>query len=72
MCLSVLTASNNIAKANENTSLLAATSQSEVKNRNVNFEITRQQAIEDINYVLQVIKNKHASSVEKLPDEVVN
>ena len=70
--LSVLTASNNIAKANENTSLVAATSQSEVKNQNVNFEITKEQAIEDINYVLQVIKDRHASSVEKLPDEVVN
>ncbi len=72
MGLSVLTASNNIAKANENTSLVATTSQSEVKNQNVNFEITRQQSIEDINYVLQVIKDRHASSVEKLPDEVVN
>lgn len=72
MGLSVLTASNNIAKANENTSLVAATSQSEVKNQNVNFEITKEQAIEDINYVLKVIKDRHASSVEKLPDEIVN
>lgn len=36
--LSVLTASNNLAKANENTPLVATTSQSEVKNQNVNFK----------------------------------
>lgn len=49
-----------------------SSSQREIKNQNVNFEITKEQAVEDINYVLQVIKDRHASSVEKLPDEVVN
>lgn len=37
-----------------------------------NFEITKEQAIEDINYVLKAIKDNHVSSVEKIPDEVTN
>lgn len=48
------------------------TSNSELINQNINFEITKEQAIEDINYVLKVIKDNHVSSVEKVPDEVTN
>ncbi len=47
-------------------------SQNEAKNQNINFEITKEQAIEDINYVLKIIKDNHVSSVKELPDEVRN
>lgn len=44
----------------------------ETKKQDVNLEITKEQAIEDINYVLKVIKHNHVSAVEKVPDEVTN
>lgn len=49
-----------------------SSSQREIKNQNINFEITKEQAIEDINYVLKIIKDKHVSAVEKVTDEVMN
>ncbi|MBQ2671394.1 MAG: hypothetical protein IJG00_01080 [Clostridia bacterium] len=49
-----------------------SSSQREIKNQNVNFEITKEQAIEDINYAIKAIKDNHVSAVEKVPDEVTN
>lgn len=49
-----------------------SSSQREIKNQNINIEITKEQAIEDINYALKIIKDNHVSSVEKVPDEVTN
>lgn len=49
-----------------------SSSQREIKNQNVNFEITKEQAIEDINYAIKAIKDNHVSAVEKIPDEVTN
>ena len=70
--LSVLTASSNLAKANGTTYLPTVTSQREVKNQNMNSKTTKAHAIEDINYALRVIKDIRASSVKKLPNEVIN
>lgn len=70
--LSILTVSSNFTETTAATTSPTTTVQNEIKNQDANFEITKEQAIEDINYVLQVIKDRHASSVEKLPDEVVN
>lgn len=70
--LSVLTASSNFTATTAATTSPTTTVQNEIKNQDANFEITREQAMEDINYVLKVIKDRHASSVEKLPDEVTN
>ncbi len=49
-----------------------SSSQREIKNQNINIEITKEQAVEDINYALKIIKDNHVSSVEKVPDEVTN
>lgn len=37
----------------------------------VNEQLTKEQAIEDINFVLNVIKQNHVSAIEKIPDEVL-
>lgn len=41
------------------------------KNVAENQEFTKQQVIEDINYVLDIIKKHHVSAVDKIPDEVL-
>ncbi len=61
----------NCANITASANMPAYISQSKVENQSVNFEITKKQALEDINYVLKVIKDNHASSVEKIPDEVI-
>ena len=68
MCsCALLTISNIISIVNANSS---GTISKNIESQN--FEITRDQAIEDINYVLQSIKENHVSSVNKIPDEVIN
>lgn len=42
------------------------------ENVDVNRTLSKEEAIQDINFVLGVIKKYHVSAVEKLPDEVVN
>lgn len=70
--LSILTITPNLTKSTVYAISPTVASQNEAKNQNINFEITKEQAIEDINYVLKIIKDNHVSSVKELPDEVRN
>ncbi len=61
-----------------NTNILASETSSTVQSDKIaqkdvaeNQEFTKQQVIEDINYILNVIKKHHVSAVDKIPDEVL-
>lgn len=70
--LSVLTGIPTITKTTVCASASTSISQKEPGKQDINFEITKEQAVEDINYALKIIKDNHVSSVEKVPDEVTN
>lgn len=61
-----------------NPSVLASETSSTVQSDKIvqkdvteNREFTKEQIIEDINYVLDVIKKHHVSAIDKIPDEVL-
>lgn len=72
--LTVLMGSSGLINPSALTSETPNTVQSDKivqKDLSENREFTKQQVIEDINYVLDVIKKHHVSAVDKIPDAVL-
>lgn len=68
--LSVLAGTANLTKSNVSATPTTSVSQKVEQSQTIDSEVTKEQSIEDINYVLKVIKDNHVSAVEKMPDEV--